>query len=331
MIDSMQKILNRLLPVLLFAVVLSALTFVAGNSNAGSRTTDDKATNNTATDIQVVVSIRPLHSLVAAVMEGIAEPTLLVDSASSPHDYSLKPSQARQIQHADVVFWIGHELEAFLEKPLQSLAANAHLVELIDTPGLHTLNFRTNSSFSNHSNEHADDQHHSGIDPHIWLDTDNAAVLAQQILSVLSSLDPEHAVTYQRNTRKLLARIEQLHKELETLLEPVTEKPYIVFHDAFQYFETSFGLSAVAAITISPEIQPGAGRVQSVQQNIRDSGAVCVFSEPQAKPSIVSIFVQGRQVKSGILDPLGAQVPAGEELYFSLMRNLAISMRECLS
>lgn len=280
---------------------------------------------------QVLTSIKPLHSLASAVMQGVGEPKLLLSGASSPHDYSLKPSQARDISQAQVVFWIGPALEGFLAKPLAN-AKTVRSVELSELPQLQRLPIREGGVWAKHSHSHDHDHdEHENFDAHLWLDPDNAKLIAQQMAQVLAELDPAHATQYQQNAAQLQQQLTALDQELQQLLEPVRTQPYIVFHDAYQYFEQHYQLNAVGSITLNPEQKPGAQRVQSLRQTITERQAQCVFSEPQFKPDLVNTLIEGSSARSAVLDPLGSELPANAQAYEQLLRNLATSLRNCLS
>ena len=329
-------------------------------------------------DVEVVVSIKPIHSLVAGVMSGVGSPTLIVEGNGSPHTYSLKPSYAAKIETADLIFWVGHRLEPFLEKPLESLGAKGRVVELMDTEGLVHLAFREGGAFEGHDHDHGDhddhgntkkghddhgpakdDDHHAekhddhdhekakhddhdsdhaddahdedGDDPHIWLNPMNAKVMVREIARRLTKVDPSNTATYKNNADAMLTRIDSVSAKISATLEPVRGRPFIVFHDAYRYFEDRFGLQAAGSITISPEVMPGAARIQEMQKRVRDLGAVCVFSEPQFTPKLVSVVTEGSAAKQGVLDPLGAALSPGPDLYITLIKNLASSMATCLS
>ncbi|MHA7970960.1 zinc ABC transporter substrate-binding protein ZnuA [Rhizobium sp. CAU 1783] len=301
---------------------------------------------------QVVVSIKPIHSLVAAVMQGVGEPSLIVEGTASPHTYSLKPSNARALENADVVFWVGPGLEAFLEKPLDALAADAKVVELEDAPGLVRLPFREGGAFEAHDDgdehaegedhaghdEHAADEHageghnheHGGFDMHLWLDPMNAKAMAAQIEATLVAADPANAARYKANGIALAAEIDALDKEIASTVVPVLDKPFVVFHDAYQYFEKRYDIRIAGSITVSPETMPGAERIAEIHAKVKDLKAACVFAEPQFEPKLISVVTEGTDAKSGVLDPEGGALDAGPALYPALMRNLAKSLADCL-
>jgi zinc transport system substrate-binding protein len=364
-------------------------------------------------DVKVVASIKPVHSLVAAVMQGVGSPDLIVDGAASPHTYSLKPSQARRLQDADLIFWIGHELEAFLEKPIDGIATGATAVSLLDSHGLTKVKFRDGGAFEDHGHDdhghdekhddhghdkkhddhghdekhddhghdkkhddhghdkkhddhghdekhddhghdekhddhghdkkhddhghdekhddHGHDDHgHDGFDPHVWLDPVNAKAIVHEIEEALSEADPDNAAAYAANASSVMGRLDSLVTEINGELQPVKGRGYIVFHDAYQYFETRFGMTAIGSITVSPEVLPGAERVAILQEKVRHLDATCVFAEPQFEPKLVATVTENTDAGTGVLDPLGAAIDDGPDLYFTLIRNMARSLKNCL-
>ncbi|MGK6315908.1 zinc ABC transporter substrate-binding protein ZnuA [Neorhizobium sp. DT-125] len=295
----------------------------------------------------VVVSIKPIHSLVASIMKGVSEPKLIVEGAASPHTFSLKPSNAAAIESANIVFWVGPGMEAFLEKPLEALGSKATVVELEDAPGLEKLPFREGGAFEahdhgDHEHEHAEGEEHAheghehehehgAFDTHLWLDPLNAKAIAAEIEKTLVSADPANASTYQANAAALMQKIDALDTELKAIVEPVKDKPFIVFHDAYQYFEKRYGVTVAGSITVSPETMPGADRISQIHKKVTEIGATCVFAEPQFEPKLVAVVTEGTPARSGTLDPEAATLKEGPDLYFELMRGLASSMKNCLS
>lgn len=293
----------------------------------------------------VVTSIKPIHSLVSAIMQGVGEPELIVDGAASPHTYNLKPSNARALQDAKVIFWVGPGLEAFLEKPLQALGRDASIAALDDAPGLVKLPFREGGAFEPHDDgdehdsasaapehEHAEADHdHDPFDTHLWLDPMNAKAMAAMITTTLVAADPANALTYQGNAKALDDKLDALDTEIKGMVTPVKDKPFIVFHDAYQYFEHRYGIRVAGSITVSPETIPGAERVSEIHRKVGELGATCVFAEPQFEPRLVNVVIEGTRAKSGVLDPEAATLKAGSDLYFTLMRGIADSMKDCLS
>lgn len=308
---------------------------------------------------KVVASIKPVHSLVAAVMQGVGEPDIIVDGAASPHTFALKPSTARVLAGADLVFWVGPELEAFLEKPIETLGEKAEAVELSQAHDLTLLPVREGGDFDEH--DHGDEGHdhaaeaakaagqgtkdakaghdhghdhgheHGAFDAHLWLDPANARAMVHEIQEHLTEADPANAATYKANAEALEARLTALEAELTKELEPVKGKPFIVFHDAYQYFEKRFGIQAAGSITLSPEVMPGAERVSELRGKITGLKAGCVFSEPQFEPKLVGMLIEGTSVGTGVLDPLGTDLPNGPGLYEQLLRDMAGSLKGCLA
>lgn len=312
-----------------------------------------------AESLKVVASIKPVHSLVAAVMEGVGSPELIVKGAGSPHTYSMRPSEAAAVDAADIVFWVGETLEPFLKKPLETLGSGSAIVELSKAHGLTTLPYREGGPFEAHVDEgeaghaaeegHADDhdqrkeaaahdhdhareEHgHGAIDMHLWLDPANARAWVHEIEEALAKADPANAERYAANAEAVTEKIAKLETEIAAEIAPVKGKAFIVFHDAYQYFESRFGIAAAGSITVSPEVAPGAQRVAEIRARIVDAGAACVFAEPQFEPRIVSTVIEGTGARAGVLDPEGAALVDGPDLYFDLLRSIAASLKTCLS
>jgi zinc transport system substrate-binding protein len=283
----------------------------------------------------VVASIKPIHSLVAAIMDGVGKPDLIVEGAASPHTYSLKPSNARALEAAKVIFWVGPGMEAFLKKPLSALGSNAVIAELDKAPGIKKLKFREGGAFE------ADDDGDEPVadagnpaqqfDTHLWLDPMNAKAMAAEITTTLVAADPANALTYQGNQTALNDKLDALDREIVTALSPVKDKPFVVFHDAYQYFERRYGVRVAGSITVSPETIPGAARVAEIHDKVANLGATCVFAEPQFEPKLIDVVIEGTLAKSAVLDPEAATLKEGPELYFELMHGLVNSLKNCLS
>jgi zinc transport system substrate-binding protein len=311
-----------------------------------------------AADLKVVVTSKPIHALVAAVMGDTGTPKLLVDGQASPHTFALKPSGASAINAADVFFRVSGALEPFSEKISVALPSTVTLITLADTPDLTLLDQRAGGTFEAHSSLHAKshddhsnhlkaehnhdqtskshhnedkDGHHGVKDGHVWLDPDNARVMTRKIATVLAEKNPTQASAYAANAAKLTSRINDLKVELAAQLKPVANTPFIVFHDAYQYFEHSFGLNAVGSITIGPDVQPSAKRLSTLRQKIASLDAACVFAEPMFQPKLVAAVTEGTKAKAGSLDPEGISLTAGPELYLTLMRALATNLTSCLT
>lgn len=319
----------------------------------------------------VVTTIKPLNSLVAAVMEGVATPYPLVKAGASPHTYALRPSDATALQNADLVFWIGKDLEAFLVTPLKTLAGDAAIVSLGAAEGLTQLPFRTGGTFEHGHSSHGEEDHdahgdhdegdhdegeheadhhdeadhdaeHSemdaaasesefpNIDLHIWLDPENAKIMVKTIAATLVEVDIENSAIYAENAETLLAELDDLIVDVNAILEPVRDQPFVVFHDGYQYFEHRFGLNGVGSITVSPEVIPGVRRLTEIRQKVQELNVACVFAEPQFTPRLISVVIEGTNAKSGVLDPLGSELTDDGDLYPILLRSMASSMANCL-
>jgi zinc transport system substrate-binding protein len=291
-----------------------------------------------ASDLKVVVSIKPFHSLVSTVMQGVSEPALLLNGNNSPHTYSLRPSAAVKLQNADLVFWGGENLEGFLAKPIHSLAAGARVVSFEDTPGLILRPFRSVKEWQELDPESKNDQDHvkkrkinrlPGNDPHIWLDPLNAQKITQYLVQILSEFDPENAQTYHSNGKKTILRLSDLNIQLETKMSSVSSKPYIVFHDAYQYFEKRYQLNPIASVTVSSGTSTSVGRLIDIRKKIKIKKVLCIFTEPQFSPKLVQTVISGTAVKKGILDPIGTSISPGPEMYFTLLNNISHSISTC--
>jgi len=316
----------------------------------------------------VVVSIKPLHALVSQVMAGVGEPGLLVSGNASPHTYTLRPSDAGLLESAEIVFWTGHGLELFLEGALDSLAADATVVELAEAPGIVLLPVREGGAFEPHDHgsegqgeaehdhddhahddhahededdhdEHADHDHdhdhagheHGAGDMHFWLNPDNAVHMVEAIEATLAEADPENAGTYAANAEAAIAELADLSAEIDATVAPVRGRSFVVFHDAYQYFEARFGLQLAGTITVSPEVAPGAARITELRERVAELGATCVFAEPQFEPAVVETIIEGTSAKAGVLDPEGGAIEPGPDHYAQLLRGLAASLAECLA
>lgn len=302
---------------MLFGLVLAlALSGGASRSQAGLR---------------VVATLPPVHSLVAGVMAEVGAPKLLLPGNQSPHGYALRPSQARALSEADVIFWIGPSLEATLERPLQTLAPEARIATLTELPGLTLLTYGQAEQAPRGSDPAADAGLRGRTDPHIWLDPQNARVIVEAAATVLAELDPENAERYERNARRVAARLDALEAELRARLEPIGATPYFVFHGGYGYLEHRYGLTGGEAITLSSERRPGARRLAEVRERIIREKVRCVFAEPQFSLVIVAVVIHGTEARTATLDPLGAGLPPGPEAYFAMMRANAEAIATCLA
>jgi zinc transport system substrate-binding protein len=299
-------------------------------------------------DLKVVTSIKPIHSLASYIMYGVGSPGLIVDGYNSPHSFQLKPSHAKMLEQADIIFWVGEGLENFLEKPLDSIAKKAEKIELLKIKDIKKLKFRERNIFEEHDDhghdakkeEHNDDDDHGHdalkeehddheghghgeYDPHIWLDPINAKVILSEITEHLIENDPKNAVTYKSNLTKALAIIDKLI--IDVITETNTDLSYVVFHDAYQYYENRFNVNILGAMTVNPDVMPGAEQIHEIHEVIEHDNVSCLLSEPQFNPDIIKSIAKDTNVKTGVLDPLGANLKPGKDLYFDLIRNMSAS------
>ena len=305
-----------------------------------------------STDIKVVTTIKPLHSLISRIMETRGEPQLIIEGTNNPHTFVFKPSHAKMIEEADIVFWIGEDLEAFMEKPLNSLAKDTKKIAFMDSESIEKIEFREKNIFDDHDghedeheghedddvheDEHEghDDDHkdahahaHGEFDPHIWLDPENAKEMVKIIRDELIKIDPEGQRQYSVNTAGATLELDNLINSVEKELSK--DISYIVFHDAYQYFENRFGVIPAGALTLNPDVLPGAKQIADIQDVINDKGIKCIFSEPQYNPKIIETLGNDMNVSTGVMDPLGAFIDAGPTMYVELINGIANSIKEC--
>ncbi len=350
-------------------------------------------------EIKVVASIKPIHSLASYLMDGVAKPDLIVDGYASPHGFAMKPSHAKMLQNADLIFWVGEDLENFLEKPLNSIAKKAEKIELMEIKGLQVLKFRERNIFDDHDDhghddhddhgkkeddhdhddhgkkeddhdhddhgkkeddhdhddhgkkeddhghddhddhgkkeddhdDHGHDDHeghaHGEFDPHIWLDPINAKVILNEMVEHLIENDPKNEAKYKSNLSKALKEIDKLTIDVMTDLSSSVSS--IVFHDAYQYFEERFNVNILGAFTVNTDVMPGAEQLAEIREIIEHDKVACVFSEPQFNPDIIKAVAKDMNIKTGVVDPLGATLNPGKSLYFDLIRNMSASFKGC--
>ena len=275
----------------------------------------------------VVTSVKPLQLIAAAVLDGIAEPEVLLPPTASPHNYALRPSDRRRIASADRLYWVGPDLERFLQHLLDSQPGARRLDQL---PGL-TLRSYAGDHHEHGAHGHDDHDHAPGtIDPHIWLSTANAGVIARWMAADLAQLHPEHAARLQANAADFSARLEQLQSALQEQLQPLAGKPYFVFHDAYGYLEDSVGLRPLGVFSLSVEVQPGARHLHDLRQQLTAAGPSCVFLEPQFPTERVATLSTGLAVHEAELDPLGMTLPTAAGSYEQLMIALGNALAGCL-
>ena len=305
---------------------------------------------------KVAVDIAPVHSLVSRVMEGVGTPKLVIPAGASPHGYSLRPSEAKALQDADMVIWMGEDLAPWMEKSVETLSKGAEVITLLEESETKLLDFREVALFEEHDHgdhddhddhdkdhddhdkDHDDhdghddhDEHaHGEHDPHAWLSVENAQTWLNLVAGKLSAADPENAGVYFANAAEARAEIDALVKEVNSILGPVRGRNFVVFHDAYQYFETSFDFPAAGAISLGDASDPSAARIAEIQGRVRNEGINCVLSEPQYNPNLVETVLSGTDAKTGIIDPLGSNLEPGPKLYGDLIRNMAKALAGCL-
>jgi zinc transport system substrate-binding protein len=290
-------------------------------------------------ETKVVASIKPIHSLASYLMDGVSKPGLIVDGYASPHGFSMKPSHAKMLQEADLIFWVGEDLESFLEKPLKSIAKKAEKIELMEIKGLNKLKFRERNIFDSHDDHGHDDEHkedghddheghaHGEYDPHIWLDPLNAKVILKEMAEHLIEKDQKNASVYKSNLKKALKDLDKLTKTVKSDLNKDFKS--IVFHDAYQYFEKRFDVNVLGAFTVNTDVMPGAEQLAEIREIIEHDKVSCVFSEPQFNPDIINAVAKDMNISTGVLDPLGATLDPGKNLYFDLISNMSKSFKGC--
>ena len=314
----------------------------------------------------VAVDIAPVHSLVARVMQGVGTPELVIDQGASPHEYNLRPSDAKALQDAKLVFWMGEDLTPWMEDALETLSGDAKIVSLLEAKETSLLEFREGALFEEHGHgdknhdghddhddheDHSDEKHddhdghedhgekkhddhddhgHGAHDPHAWLSLENANAWLNMIAAKLSETDPKNAGTYFANAASAREEILALKAEVSAKLDPVRGHSFIVFHDAYQYFESSFDFPASGAISLGDASDPSPARISEIQDRVDDEGVDCVLAEPQFNQGIVSAVLEGTDAKTGVIDPLGFGLEPGPELYPQLIRNMAKTLTGCL-
>ncbi len=315
-------------------------------------------------EIKVVTTIQPLHSLISNVMGKKGKLDLVLEGTASPHSFTLKPSHARMIENADIVFWIDKDLESFLEKPLKSIPKKAKIVHLMDLSSIEIHKFREKNIYGGHDDHDDHDKHghkkdkhdkhddhdkhghkkdkhdkhddhdkhghahdHGEFDVHIWLDPNNAKVIVEEVANQLATLDSKNSDFYKENAEKTLKKLDNLINKIEKSINK--KASFVTFHDAYQYFEKRFGIEALGALTINTDIQPGAKQIEEIQHLVEDKNIKCIFSEPQFNPKLINMIAKSTGAKTGILDPLGSSYKPGQNLYFNLINDLYQNINKC--
>lgn len=289
---------------------------------------------------RVVTDIAPIHGLVAQVMQGVDAPDLLLPPGVSPHGYSLRPSQARAMQEADLVVWVGSELTPWLGEAVETLSQDSETIVLLDVKDTNLHPFREAMEDHHEEQSEADDEHeheehehdehdHDGTDPHAWLDPANATIWLTQIAETLSRLDPEHAQTYRSNAERAGAELNRLSQEIDSQLARMKTRKFVAFHDAYQYFEHRFGLHLAAAIALGDGQKPSPARLAEVRHLLEDPAVACAFSEPQFNTKLIRAAAGDASLRILDLDPLGARLEPGPQLYPQLLKDMATQFAAC--
>ena len=293
----------------------------------------------------VISTIQPINSLVSAVIGNTGKSITIIPSEQSPHDFKLKPSDVKVLQNGNIIFYVSNHLESSITKVLKNLPKNIKLINLMEESGVNHLAIRDNDAWERHDHHGHDDHdvhdkhgkkhddhddHEKEDDVHVWLSPDNAIKIVQKVNKVLSLYFPENSKIYNDNTTKFIDKIKTLKMELVRELSPIKNKPYIVFHDAYQYFEKTFELNAVGSVALEGDIASSPKQISFIKDKIIKSKASCVFQEPQFDSKLVKIVVEGTDAKIGTLDPLGVNISENKDFYLQLLTNMAKSLKECL-
>ena len=290
-------------------------------------------------ELNVVTTIKPLHSLISKVMQGLGEPSLIIEGTTSPHSFTLKPSHAKLLEEADLIFWVGEGMETFMEKPLKSIVKDAEVISFMEVNSINKLKFREENIFESHDehddhDDHDEEDHdshaghaHGEFDAHMWLDPMNAKEMIHQIAHELSHLDPSNKDKYNKNAESTLLDIDELINNIDQSINK--DAQFVVFHDAYQYFENRFGITSAGALTLNTDALPGARQILDIQNVIKEKGVKCIFSEPQFNPKIIETIAKDTGIKTGIFDPLGSKLDADKNQYFTLIKNLRDNLKGC--
>ncbi|WP_425043490.1 zinc ABC transporter substrate-binding protein [Primorskyibacter sp. S87] len=292
---------------------------------------------------RVAVDIPPVHGLVSMVMDGVGEPDLLMRPGASPHGYAMRPSEARALQRADAVVWIGPELTPWLERPMSSLAGGAVDLPLLNHPVTRVLDIRDaleagppseNEGHGDHDghslDDHDHDHHdHGSLDPHAWLDPANAKAWLPLVAELLSGLDPENADVYAENARRAVAQLEMISRDTELLLASMQTRKYVGFHDSLHYFEARYGLQTAGTLALSDAQDPSPARMARMKTELAGSGISCAFSEPQFDPGLLEVALETAEIPIVEIDPVGRDFALGSDFYPELIRSVAASFARC--
>ncbi|ASM15057.1 MULTISPECIES: zinc ABC transporter substrate-binding protein ZnuA [Serratia] len=284
----------------------------------------------------VVTTIRPLGFIASAIADGVTPTEVLLPDGASPHDFALRPSDIQRLRSADLVLWVGPDMEAFLTKALVPISATRKLA-ISELPAVKPLLMKgeddDDHDHAGEAHNHADDDHahhHGEYNMHVWLSPEVAKVTAIAIHDRLLELMPQNKDKLDANLRQFENLLTQTDKNVGNMLTPVQGKGYFVFHDAYGYFEKHYGLSPLGHFTVNPEIQPGAQRLHQIRTQLVEQKAVCVFAEPQFRPAVINAVAKGTTVRSGTLDPLGIGIALGKDSYGKFLTQLSSQYVSCL-
>lgn len=292
----------------------------------------------------VATDIAAVHSLAARVMEGVGVPGQVVQLGASPHEYSMRPSEARVLEQADIVFWVGEELTPWLSHAIETLAGEARTVPLLDHPETLAREFRTGPTFQDHDRDdgpemdeghdgahaHEDEHAHDGVDPHAWLDPENGKLWLDVIAAELSQIDPANAGTYYANAARGKQEIDDAMSKISQVVAPLRDARFIVFHDAYQYFEARFDITAAGAISLSDASDPSPARIAEIRRIVVDREISCAFAEPQFNPGILNAVFDGIEARMVVIDPQGTGIEPGPGFYPAFVHAIAKSFAQCL-
>ncbi len=281
--------------------------------------------------LEVLTTIKPLGFIAAAITDGVSEPRVLLPTGASPHDFSLRPSDIRSIQGADLVVWVGPELEGFMAKPL---AKHPHVLTLTRVEGMQLFDYAKQEGHEEHADEGHDHDgheghHHEGVDPHIWLGPTQALVIASALSETLSAQDPANAERYRANLLTFKAKVAAKDKLISEQMKAVNQKGYFVFHEAYGYWERHYGMSSKGHFTVNPERRPGAKTLVEIRKALQEKQASCIYAEPQFSPAVIESVARNTGAKVLLLDEVGEQVPIGADGYPQFMQQLADAFAQC--
>lgn len=301
--------------------LFTAMVLLAALAQTSFAKDEDTAKSSIPSPPNVVVTIKPIHSMVSAVMGDLATPTLLLDKSKSAHDYTLKPSDMKKIQAANVIFFVSMDLEHFLVNTIPSLKKGTVTVELAASKGV---------SRRPVSSAEPDGHEHSAYDPHVWLSPENAIAMIKQISKVLSALDSKNRGIYEVNANNYIKKISEASEKITLSLSPYKNVPFVTFHDAYGYFVKQYGLNQASAVSINPEIQLSAERISGLNYVIKNRHVYCVFADPEfPQDSVKKLLNNPDRVKIGMLDAIGIEEKPGESAYIAIMQNISKNLLSC--